>query len=281
MSCIRSHRGHLPYLDEVSAIMMEENVLRDLRESLISHGRVWHMGTLQREEKGWESHEGDGLSVSLDPDIWRRLARLSGSLYQLEKEQAAFLDAYHCFSLPPLMRAVWKWGLREQYVERRKVYRVDWYDFEEENWRRFSFLSGPEARAEYRSLRLTTPQDVRYNTFVGYVPTNKMRLRAHHRALPLAFVRDFALSFYAQDHLPEIDGLWWEEQHDPNAFSAPRGVIFTHQLSSWKCFACPRDVTLPRCAQMAWPSDGHPMTSVADDQTAKIGCALDAGLPTL
>lgn len=210
-------------------------VLRWLRKSLIPYRRVWHIGTLRREAKGWDSYEGDGLSVSLDPDAWRVIARLSGPLYRLEKEQAAFLDAYRCLSLLPLMRSVWKWALREQYVERRRVYRVDWYDLEKEDWRRFSFLSQQEAREEYLSLRLATPHGARYNTFLGYVPTEKMRVRAHHRMLPLAFVRDFALSFYVEDHLPEIDGLWWEEENDPMGLSAPRGVIFTHQLGSWQC----------------------------------------------
>jgi hypothetical protein len=221
--------------------MIEEtNVLRDLRKCFISHSCVWHIGSLRREEKGWDSHEGDGLSVSLDPNAWRCIARLKGLLYRLEKEQAAFLDIYRCLSLTPLMRAVWKWALRKQYVERRRVYRVDWYDLEEEEWRWFSFLSEQQAREEYQSLRLATPpQYIRYNQFFGYVPMEEMRLRAHHRTLPLAFVRNFALIFYAEDHLPEIDGLWWEEKHDPSTLSAPRGVIFTHQLSSWKCEAYP------------------------------------------
>ncbi len=133
------------------------------------------------------------------------------------------------------MRPVWKWALCEQYVERRHVHRVDWYDVEEENWRRCSFLSQQEAREEYLSLRFTTLQDVRYNMFMGYVLTEKMKLRARHQALPLAFVRDFVLSFYVEDHLPWIDGLWWEEENNSIALSAPHGVVFTHQLSSWTC----------------------------------------------
>lgn len=215
--------------------MIETELHKGLRKSLISHRAVWHVGTVRREEKGWDSHDGDGLSVSLDPDAWHRIAHLSGPLYRLQKEQAAFLDAYHCLSFEPHMRSVWKWALREQYVERKRVYRVDWYDVEKEEWHRCSFLSQQEAREEYLSLRLPMSQDARYNMFVGYVPTEKMKLRTHHQALPLAFVRDFALSFYVEDHLPGIDGLWWEEENNPIALSAPRGVIFTYQLSTWKC----------------------------------------------
>src|SRR5260370_26274411 len=117
--------------------MKDLEILTLLRECLVFHQVVWHVGTLREEEKGWDSHEGNGLSISLDPHTWCFIAHLRGPLYRLEKERARFIDAYRCFSAVPLMRSIWQWALREQYVERQPIYRVAHYYVEQECWLQF------------------------------------------------------------------------------------------------------------------------------------------------
>ena len=41
----------------------------------------------------------------------------------------------------------------------------------------------------------------------------------------------------------DFDGLWWREDYDPSALSAPRGCIFPSRLASWSASpAAPRDL---------------------------------------
>lgn len=60
---------------------------------LISFTKLYHVGTLNPENKGSDSHEGSGLSVSVHPNEWTRIAKLGGGdLYSLSKSGNQFLD---------------------------------------------------------------------------------------------------------------------------------------------------------------------------------------------
>src|SRR3546814_4668353 len=63
---------------------------------LVSFDALWHSGTMDAADKGCrgESHEGQGLSVSTDPDAWEEIAKLGGGpLWELSRDGNRFLDA--------------------------------------------------------------------------------------------------------------------------------------------------------------------------------------------
>jgi hypothetical protein len=222
----------------IQARQNKEDIFAHVRSMLLHFQVVWHRGTLRIADKQPDSHDGNAISVSLHPDAWRLIAHLDGPLYRLEKSTASFADSYACVRSPQFMRYIWQWAMNESYVERGRIHRVDYYDTEAKDWHLLPFLSKEQARAEYKSLKEESfgemQMNVRYSNFLGYVPTERMRERAIHSILPLAFVRDFALFFFLEDQLPELDGLWWADRYSLCLLSAPHGGIFRHQLSTWQ-----------------------------------------------
>lgn len=210
-----------------------QDVCNLMRTYTLVHRRVWHIGTLDSAEKGTDSHHGDGLAISLHPDIWREIARLAGGQIRLQKENATFVDMLTCLRDARVMREVWAWSLEQGYVERGPVYTVHYYDSEDEEWHRIPFLKEEVARAEYVGMDLPSRQK-RYSVkSETNRSTERMRQRAMHSTSPLAFVNDFALLFFIEDHLSEVDGVWWNHILDPLRLSAPFGTIFQAKLSSW------------------------------------------------
>jgi len=213
-----------------------QEVLTMMRRHVLAYRRVWHIGTLDSAAKGTDSHHGDGLAVSLHPDAWSDIARLAGRQIRLEKETAAFVDMLTCLRDVHVMREVWSWSLEQGYVERGPVYTVHYYDSEDGMWCHIPFLKEEVARAEYVGMDLPSRQkrySVKRETNRS---TERMRQRAMHSTSPLAFVNDFALLFFIEDHISEVDGVWWNHILDPFRLSAPFGTIFRSKLSSWAHF---------------------------------------------
>jgi hypothetical protein len=56
--------------------------------------KVYHVGTLNLKDKAGDSYEGAGVSISLDPFAWVKIARIGGSpLWVAEKKRGQFLDS--------------------------------------------------------------------------------------------------------------------------------------------------------------------------------------------
>jgi hypothetical protein len=207
--------------------------LARISSHLLPIPRVWHVGTFNPADKGRGSQEGAGISVSLHPQAWQRIAHLSGEVYCLTKPSAGFVDVRRCLRDRSIMRAVCRWAAEQGYVERRTIYRFTYYDDEQEDWLQPSFLAHRETREEYDSWKEALASPVSLHTFQGYAPTARMTRRALHDQPPLALVKDFALAFFVEDLLPEIDGLWWDDDYRPSVLSTPRGALFAHKLALW------------------------------------------------
>jgi hypothetical protein len=60
---------------------------------LVLRPKLWHIGTLDAANKGTDSYEGAGVSVSLDPMKWAKIARIGITpLWQAEKANGTFLN---------------------------------------------------------------------------------------------------------------------------------------------------------------------------------------------
>lgn len=191
---------------------------------------VWHIGTLNPKDLHknfpW-SHEGHGLSVSTDPDEWERIAKLGGyPRHELRKKGGNFIDFHNITASQ--RKAVSEWGITNGYVETKTLWRVHFEDTEEEETKYFTFEDEESAREEADSLGSDPDNDIKQT--IGLKPTNKFHDKTGTR--PTADCFDELLVFYADEELPNVDGVWWEDEYGD--LSAPRGCIFPSRLNSWK-----------------------------------------------
>lgn len=193
----------------------------------ISFDALWHVGTLDPADKGCngESHEGRGLSVSTCPDSWIEIHRLGGlPVWELAREGNRFLD-FH--ALTPAQRAgVAAWCEREGFAVPGKAWEAAWRDAETEDvrWTLHDVRAEAEAQIEEESEASVTEVDV-------HRPTDLMQAFVGRKVDPVEMPDHMAAAYAAL--VLDIDGVWWEDEHDPERLSAPRGVIFPERLSAW------------------------------------------------
>jgi hypothetical protein len=192
---------------------------------LRSFRQVFHIGSMDAAQKGADSLEGAGLSISLHPQEWSEIARLSGPLWQGTRAGNQFLDVHR---LRKAQRtAITQWGLANGYLIKQAVWRVSYFDDEYEEKRFFLFTDRAEAEAEAEEygVRPTLVKDATDGAA-------KLWQRARHRPDPVMGF-DLLCPIYAEDVL-RVDGVWWADRLSPDTLSAPRGVIVPSQVRHWQ-----------------------------------------------
>lgn len=187
--------------------------------------RVYHVGTLQPSDKGRHgtSLEGRGLSISLNPDAWTRIAKLGGlPCWQLDYPKGCFLD-FHKLN-KARMAEIAAWGVDHGLATERKGWAVSWVDTELDRACEMLFTDREAAENEADGWRDLHPRSL-------LVPTDKMAERAGYKLDPSQTL-DFLAICFAEDILG-VDGVWWEDELDLFGLSAPRGVIFPERLPLW------------------------------------------------
>lgn len=194
-----------------------------------SFRKLWHVGSMNPADKRQGSYEGAGLSVSINPDEWRQIARgaVSGDTWVLTKPSNAFLNFWK------IGKRQWaiirQWAIDGGWAEAKTQYRVSWWDEELDDTVSFIFDTREEADAE---------SDPEYNTGIeikevptGLTGTAKLASRCHQRTSDSS-PQDLLATVYAEDVLG-LDGVWWNDYLDPDRLSAPRGVIVPSKVSGW------------------------------------------------
>lgn len=205
---------------------------------------VYHVGTLDPQDKGvrGESYEGTGLSVSRDPEAWVQIAKLGGlPWWKAAVAELRFVDMH------ALRRkheaAIAQWGIEHGWVEPAPVYALFTYDDELEAEQCMEFASYDQAVREVLWEEDTqSPEAVkqaledlgaRVEQRLGWRPTAALRQAMGHDPTRLdeasTTLWDDVAVLWAQAH--GWDGAWWEETLDPDNYSAPRGVIFKESVS--------------------------------------------------
>lgn len=200
-------------------------------------GTVYHVGDLATPPSRRPlSYEGTGLSVSVHPEAWRRIAKLAGDVWALARPEGrgTFVDFYR-------LRARHKAALTAEaaargLVEPCRVYVVTCMDEEGEECR---IVFGPEerdrARAEAESFG-EPGDDAGVTEEDGYraLPPLLGLWEDHfgNRQIPACLVLEFAWTVVLEG-VGRYDGVWWGDRLDVPGLSAPRGVIFQSRLASW------------------------------------------------
>ena len=189
---------------------------------IIIQEEVFHVGqrpgTKGSTEKGRSSFEGNALSVSTHPDAWRRIARpLPGALWRLEGP-GRFID-YHAFSDQQLSSLL---------QSRRDLVRPKTHYFalvgEDEDG---AVWEGPFTKREEASAEVDRAEDVVPS--VLWLPTPK--LLSSSGAIRGEDATTDALLVIAGEQ--GLDGVWWDDDLDIYAGSAPRGGLLRSRLREW------------------------------------------------
>ena len=193
---------------------------------------LYHVGTLNPRDKTTYSFEGDGLSVSPDPEAWSQIARLTGITFAATKRRPRFLD-WHRLT-PEHQATIHTWGLNAGWVSLQTLYRVEHEDDEFEE----TLYEIHEDREEAWSAALQYANDdpadasALLTEYRGIVGTAALRARLNHQ-IPTILVPTLLTTAFVEDEL-RWDGVYWDDIHDPERYSAPRAVINRTQLPSWQ-----------------------------------------------
>ena len=191
---------------------------------------VFHIGTLDHADKGkltWsDSYEGHGLSVSLHPDEWERIAKLGGlPRWKLTNEAGRFLDALELSDTQ--RKEIIAWGVEQGLCEVRTVWTVARYDDELEDTMLISFEDEETARAEAEDSELD-PDAVASQQRPQATPALRDRVGCDSGADCF----DHLTVVWVEDNRPDLDGVWWRFEHAP--MSAPAGTILPGKLALWR-----------------------------------------------
>lgn len=187
---------------------------------------LYHVGRLdQPRRKPAVSYEGSGLSVSLHPDEWRKIARgqVGGDTWELTREDPKFLMA----TAANKKKAV-DWAVANGWIAQRKRYRVSWFDDEMDDTMSTEFDSLAEAQEEADAYGVE-PEEV--DSFVLDKKGKAYWKQAFSSKPSNSLANDFAIIWFAEAN--GYDGVWWNEKLDPDRLSAPRGVILQGKLPEW------------------------------------------------
>lgn len=199
---------------------------------IVNHPAVAHVGTMDPSLKNAGSQEGSGLSVSIHPVAWARIHRIGDEGFILEGP-GRFLDALKLSTKE--RAAVWDWAGEQGLVEDAVIWTVSYEDDEIEDVVVMEFASEEDALEEADELL-----DAVVDSHASTVATRRLAElcdqnpeRIGPDQLPSSFQFDLILSLWAERHVEGIDGIWWNERLDPDAYSAPRGLIFASRLKEW------------------------------------------------
>lgn len=219
-----------------------------MRVPVINLPVVYHIGTLNPEHRGRQfktSQEGAGLSVSLCPRGWERIARLGGNPWQeLTRHDALFIDLHAIDNA--LLAQIQMWARDAGLLEPRIMWRAWNWDEEAERWGYQLFGEREAAVALFDGERDEDEDDddliSRLDEELGFPSSATSAVEetavwvltdvGHERAAQFERDRDatdIAVMFWAEDvlrrQMPEVVGVWWPEVYEPEHLSAPRGAI--------------------------------------------------------
>lgn len=198
---------------------------------LITFDEVFHVGSLNTADRKSASYEGDGLSVSVHPDDWSHIARLGGTAtWAMRRTDATPLRfvAFHDLS-EAATNTIREWGQTHGWIAQREVYRISWHDDEYDDTMSMEFDTRAEAQDEADFRADEDETDVPLTTIMGWRPTPTFPDTRISRDYDPT---DVLIATYIRQHLPEVDGLWWDDDYAPERLSCPRGVL-VHNLDRY------------------------------------------------
>lgn len=234
---------------------------------------IYHIGTLNAQDKKAHSLEGNTLSVSLCPNAWSYIAKLGGNpLWNISHNTPlVFLDIYAFIAQqqPTIMA----WAIAQKHGYMGASYNVLMGDEENKDNNNIHYMACDTLKEAIREISdpdalLIT--DCKHTAHEAYnnnqeVILIKKDIILHqeymhtHRIAYSTNGMDNLAALYAETHFSaHIHGIWWNDIYNPNRYSAPRGGIFYQHLPNLTITpesSMPMDHTdIPAIKQLSVPS---------------------------
>lgn len=198
---------------------------------------VFHVGSLEPASRtGRASLEAFMLSVSIDPEDWSSIARCAGPTWTLTCEGAQWLDATALDDTT--MEEIIVWGMKRGYLKPAVLWRAWHYDDEGDSWGYMTCLSEATAILEaedavFEPGEIPSASGTPVDEVDGVLLTDE-GMEALERWHDQTMGPEGALILWAREVLfpdnPDLVGIWWNEDLDPQSLSCPRGGIFPERL---------------------------------------------------
>ncbi len=192
------------------------------------------------------SFEGIGLSVSNHPEAWKRIARIQGPTYALQRVDAQ--KGQFAVVSERLSEASRRWGATSRWASAKRGWRAIYFEAEEDESFEERWSVHPTRREAQRQVDSAAEE----NEIAGYAHAPQGRVEETTylvpgaalvrrwkqwflgaKTLPNEFAEIEIRNLYVAETWPELDGLWWKDRLDPFRYSAPRGLILPHALGRW------------------------------------------------
>ena len=201
---------------------------------------VQHVGSLDPTSRSSRaSLEGPCLSVSVAPEDWERIARISGRTWQLSAPGALWLDA--CNLTENLEYEILDWAHGCGFIAPARVFKAWSYDSETDTWCYFRMGSREEAEAQtdedFEDDDIPSLSGTPIDEEDGYRLTDRGMMALERWADPF-MAEEGALILWAMfklaPRMPGLAGIWWDEDHDVLALSCPRGGVLPGRLEMFE-----------------------------------------------
>ncbi len=204
--------------------------------TVIRKPSVYHIGHLDRRpEERSPTVDGPCIAVSVHPESWRQIKGLNGPQYRLNYSPAQWVDVMS-FNASD-RQDIEGWMVRSSYMEPAKVWVVDYYDSEQDDFVTRTF----EDFAQAAAVVGRTPEEEREAAQAGQGALMEQDgFRLTRRAMarlggvslwPDHFCwMDAAVLIYTREVVlkkrPFVVGVWWDIPNNPSHGMAPYGLIF-------------------------------------------------------
>lgn len=206
---------------------------------------IYHIGTLNTQDKKMHSLEGNTLSVSLCPSAWSYIAKLGGNpLWRISNNNSlVFLDIYTF--IKQQRSTITTWAIAQKYGYMGASYNVLMGDEEGEDNNNIHYMACDTLTEAIREIsdpdnllvtdcKNTAHEAYNHNQEVILIKKDIILAQEYMQSHRIAYSTngiDNLAALYAETHFSaHIHGIWWNDIYDPNRYSAPRGGIFYQHL---------------------------------------------------
>ncbi|CUJ49210.1 Uncharacterised protein [Achromobacter sp. 2789STDY5608633] len=196
---------------------------------------IYHIGSLQRENRGSRhatSQEGDCLSASLCPETWNYILKLGGlPWWEMTRADALFVDALAVTE--DTWQHVRRWAEQQGLIEYVELYEVTVKNPDTDEPMTFLCWTKEAAEAEMEeggSIKHVPRQPILSSAGAQRAMQGDARLQKAD-----GFILQFFVQDVARQHIPEIVGVYYDDELKEFMHIAPRMAIFPDQVGSFEC----------------------------------------------